>query len=106
MMDSTGCLAVPSLQTGSNRPHCDMSNGIKVVIILGIPHITHRRMAVTDMKGSSAAYSFSDRVARTHYEIERAQIEGFDSRRKQRKEISIIRVDAGNPIQPGRCDRV
>ena len=98
MVNAARRLAIPPPQPRSQRPHRKVPNSVKAIVLLRVPDVSHRRVAITEMCSRSGANAFCDGVARRNHQIEISQIEGFDGSWKQRQKITIVAVDAGDAI--------
>ena len=101
MIDSGEGLAIPPLQPGPHDAKCRAPQRSQSVIVLGVPNVSHRRVAVPNVIRAGRSYSFSHGVAGADHEIELSQIPGLDGRREQWQEISIVTIHPRNAVQSG-----
>src|SRR5688572_8299461 len=81
-------------------------NSTEGIVLFGIPHVSHGRVAVANVCRSISANALRYRVTGTDYKIESPKVEALDGSWKQRQQAAVMTINTWNTIQPGRVNRM
>src|SRR6185295_11816226 len=93
--------AIPPLKLRKHKAKCPVPNGGKAIVFTRIPDVSHRSVAITDVRRAASFYTFCYSMTGTDHEIEPTKIQRFNGSREERQEVPVVTVHTGNAIQPG-----